>query len=124
VAVSNHFAMMWTVRPGTEEEVIKLFEDYGRPEHEIKDADGNVKGKLLGTTVYMKDNVIVRAIEFEGSIIDVAPHMGRQPAVRDLEEKLDAYIEKPRDMSTPEGARTFFLETAMRTVIARRWDDE
>lgn len=119
----NYFAMTWTVRPGTEEEVIKLFENYGRPEHTITDEEGNVKGKLLATTVYMKDNVLVRAIEFEGSIIDVAPHMGRQPAVRELEEKLDQYIENPRDMSTPEGARKFFMETMMRTVVARRWDD-
>jgi hypothetical protein len=115
--------MMWSVRPGTEEEVVQLFEDYGRPEHVIKDEKGDVKGKLLSTTVYMKDNVVVRAIEFEGSIADVAPHMGRQPAIRELEDKLDAYIEKPRDMSTPEGARAFFLETAMRCVVARRWDE-
>lgn len=119
----NYFAMMWTVRPGTEDEVIKLFENYGRPEHTITDAEGNVKGKLLATTIYMKDNVVVRAIEFEGSIIDVAPHMGRQPAIRELEDKLDGYIEKPRDMSTPEGARKFFMESAMRTVVSRRWDD-
>jgi hypothetical protein len=49
--------------------------------------------------------------------------MGRQPAIRELEEKLDDYIEKPRDMSTPEGARAFFIESAMRTVVTRRWDD-
>jgi hypothetical protein len=121
--MSNHFALMWTVRPGTEEEVVKLFESYGRPDHEIKDADGNIKGKLLATTIFMKGNVVIRAIEFEGSLIDVAPHMGRQPAIRELEEKLDAYIEKPRDMSTPEGARAFFLDSAMRTVVSRRWDD-
>jgi SchA/CurD like domain len=121
--MSNHFALMWTVRPGTEEEVVELFENYGRPDHEIKDVDGNVKGKLLATTIFMKGNVVVRAIEFEGSIVDVAPHMGRQPAIRELEEKLDAYIEKPRDMSTPEGARAFFLDSMMRTVVTRRWDD-
>lgn len=119
----NCFAMTWTVRPGTEDKVIKLFENYGRPEHTITDEDGNVKGKLLSTNVFMKDNVIVRVIEFEGSIIDVAPHMGRQPAIRELEDKIDEYIENPRDMSTPEGARKFFMESAMRTVVSRRWDD-
>jgi hypothetical protein len=121
--MSTHFALMWTVRPGTEEEVAKLFETYGRPDHEIKDEEGNVKGKLLATTIFMKDNIVIRAIEFEGSIIDVAPHMARQPAIRELEEKLDAYIETPRDMSTPEGARAFFIQSAMRTVVTRRWDD-
>jgi SchA/CurD like domain len=119
----NYFAMTWKVRPGTEDKVIELFENYGRPEHTITDEDGNVKGKLLSTTVWMKDNTIVRVIEFDGSIIDVAPHMGRQQAIRELEDALDQYIETPRDMSTPEGARKFFMESAMRPLAVRRWDD-
>ena len=119
----NYFAMSWNVRRGTEQEVLRLFQNYGRPEHVVTDADGNVKGKLLSTTVWMKENTIVRVIEFEGSIIDVAPHMGRQPAIRRLEDELDQYIETPRDMSTQEGARKFFMESAMTLAVVRRWDD-
>jgi SchA/CurD like domain len=119
----NYFAIMWDVQPGSEDKIRELFSDYGRPDHDVKDADGNVVGKLLGTQVYMKGHTIVRVIEFEGSIVDVAPHMGRQPAIKALEDELDNYLVNPRDMSTPEGARKFFMETAMETLIARRWDD-
>jgi len=41
-----------------------------------------------------------------GSLADVAAHMGRQPAIRELEEKLDEHLLEPRDLSDPEGART------------------
>lgn len=121
--MSNYFAITWTVKPGSEDVVKKAFSNYGRPDHDVKDNDGNVVGKLLSTQVFMKGNMLVRAIEFEGSILDVAPHMGRQPAIRALEDELDQYLEQPRDMSTPEGARKYFMETAMETLINRRWDD-
>jgi hypothetical protein len=121
--MSNHLAIIWKVRSGTEDEVRELFRNYGRPEHTIRDEEGNEKGKLLATQVFMRENVVVRVVEFEGEFLDVAPHMGRQQVVRELEEKLDPYLENPRDMSTPEGARKFFMETAMETVIARRHDE-
>lgn len=121
--MSNYFAITWTVIPGSEDVVREAFKNYGRPDHDVKDKDGNVVGKLISTQVFLKGNRLVRAIEFEGSIIDVAPHMGRQPAIRALEDKLDQYLENPRDMSTPEGARKFFMETAMETLVNRRWDD-
>jgi hypothetical protein len=121
--MANYFAITWTVKPGSEDFVREAFKNYGRPDHDVKDQEGNVVGKLLSTQVFMKGNRIVRAIEFEGSIADLAPHMGRQPAIRELEDKLDEVLETPRDMSTPEGARKYFMETAMETLINRRWDD-
>jgi len=121
--MTNYFAITWTVKPGSEDKVKEAFANYGRPDHDVKDADGNVVGKLVSTQVFMKGNRIVRAIEFEGSIMDLAPHMGRQPAIIALENEIDKYLEEPRDMSTPEGARKYFMETAMETLINRRWDD-
>lgn len=121
--MSNYFAITWTVKPGTEEKVKEAFGNYGRPDHDIKNDEGDVVGKLLSTQVFMKGNQIVRAVEFEGSIMDLAPHMGRQPAIRKLEEEIEPYIEAERDMSTPEGARKYFMETMMETLINRRWDD-
>jgi SchA/CurD like domain len=119
----NYFAITWTVKPGTEDAVRQAFANYGRPDHDVKDADGNIVGKLLSTQVFMKGNTLVRAIEFEGSIVDLAPHMGRQPAIQALEQEIDKYLEEPRDMSTPEGARAYFMKSAMETLISRRWDD-
>lgn len=122
--MGQHFALMWEIKPGSEEAVAELFANYGRPEHVVTDEKGDVKGKLLGTQVFLKGNTIVRVIEIEGSIADVAPHMARQSAIRQLEEELDKHIATPRDMSSPEGARKFFLESLMRPLADRRWDDE
>jgi SchA/CurD like domain len=122
--MGQHFALMWDIKPGSEEAVADLFAKYGRPEHVVTDEDGNEKGKLLGTQVFLKGTTIVRVIEVEGSIADIAPHMARQKAIRELEEKLDEHIATPRDMSSPEGARKFFLESLMRPLADRRWDDE
>jgi SchA/CurD like domain len=120
--LSQSWALIWKVKPGTEEQVVELFANYQPPEHIVRDADGNEKGRLLSTQVFMRDNVVVRVMEFEGELPDVAAHLGRQPAIRELEANLDPLLETPRDMSTPEGARKFFMETSMRCLVARRLD--
>ena len=121
--MSEYFAMTWTVKAGAEEKVAELFQRYGRPDHTIRDDDGNEIGRLLATQVFMRDNTIVRVVEAEApSVIDVAKHMRKQKAIQDLEVNLDQYLEEPRDMSTPEGARAFFAKTAMRCLVARRHD--
>jgi hypothetical protein len=116
-------ALMWTVKPGTEEAVAEVFSNYGRPDPIVRDEEGNEKGRLLGTQVFMKDNVVVRIMEVDGDLRVLGPHLGRQPAVQEVEAKLDEFIETERDMSTPEGARKFFMDTAMRCLVARRGDD-
>ena len=122
--MSEYWALQWKVKPGSEEAVIKLFEDYGRPDHVVLDAEGNEKGLLVSTMVFMKENTVVRVMEIEGaSFPEVAAHMGKQPAIRELEEKLDEHLLEPRDMSTPEGARKFFMDSMMRCLAARRHDD-
>jgi hypothetical protein len=115
---------MWTVRPGTEEQVKEIFRNYGRPDPIVRDKDGNVTGKLLGTQVFIKGNVVVRVMEVEGSLAAVSSHLGRQPAVQEVEAKLDEVIEDPRDMSTQEGATKFFMDKSMECLVARKMDEE
>jgi SchA/CurD like domain-containing protein len=122
--MSEYWALLWKVKPGSEETVIKLFEEYGRPDHVVRDEEGNEKGLLVSTMVFMQGNTVVRVMEIEGaSFPEVAAHMGKQPAIRELEEKLDEYLLEPRDMSTPEGAREFFMKSMMRPLAIRRHDD-
>jgi hypothetical protein len=119
----EYMALKWTVKPGTEQAVEELFRNYGRPDHVVRAPDGSEQGRLLSTQVFMQGNTVVRVMEFEGDQAAVARHLQQQPAVRDLETKLDEYLEVPRDMSTPEGARKFFRESGMRCVLARRHDE-
>ena len=121
--MSHYFAITWEVKPGSQDAIREMFSNYGRPDHEVKDEQGNVVGKLLSTQVFMKGTTLVRALEFEGAFMDIAPHLGRQPAIRALEDQMDQYLANPRDMSTPEGARKYFMEAAMETLITRRWDE-
>ena len=88
----------------------------------VKDEDGNAVGKLLSTQVFMKDNTVVRVMELDGEFRHAAAHLGKQPQIQEIERALDPLLETPRDMSTPEGARQFFMSTAMRCLVARKSD--
>ncbi len=122
--MSQFFALMWTVKPGTEEQVKEIFSNYGSPDPIVKDEDGNVTGKLLGTQVFIKGNTVVRVMEVEGSLPAISVHLGRQPQIREVESKLDPLIETPRDMSNPQGAAKFFMDTSMECLVARKLDAE
>jgi hypothetical protein len=122
--LAQHYALYWTVKPGTEDQVRELFKNYGRPDPVVKDAEGNeTGGRLLSSQVFLKGNVVVRVMEVEGSLPEAAAHLGRQPAIQELESQLDPLLEEPRDMSDPDGARDFFIRSMMETLISRR-DDE
>ena len=120
--MSQHFALIWNVKPGTEEKVVEIFGNYESPDPIIKDEDGNAVGKLLSTQVFMKDNTVVRVMELDGEFRHAAAHLGKQPQIQEIERALDPLLETPRDMSTPEGARQFFMSTAMRCLVARKSD--
>lgn len=123
--MAQYVSLMWDIKEESRDAVRALFHDYGRPDHAIKDDDGNEVGTLLSTLVFMKDTHVVRVVETTDGVDlpTLAKHMGRQPAIRDLEEKLDEHIAEPRDMSNPEGAREFFIKSIMELLVARRHDE-
>ncbi len=112
--MSERYAITFTCKPGTEEEVAKLFKEYDRPVPYIDEAT-----RLLSTTVFMHGNRIVRVLEVEGDLFKVIKHLQSQPAVQDIENKLTPYMEEERDLSTPEGAQAFFMKAFMTRVTHR-----
>jgi hypothetical protein len=120
--MSDHLALMWNIKPGTEETVASLFENYASPEYIVYDDDGKEVGRLLSTQVFMKGNTIVRVIEYDGPLPLIGRHMSQQKGIKELEDRLEEYIEQPRDMNTPEGVRKFFMDTGMRCLVARRYE--
>src|SRR5205823_2102177 len=124
-SVAQYFALMWGIKPGAQDEVRRLFHDYGRPDHTIRDENDNEVGTLISTQVFMKDNTVIRVVETtdEVSLPVLGRHMGRQPAIRELEDKLDPLVAEPRDMSTDEGARDFFIKSIMELLVTRRHDE-
>ena len=113
-------ALAWKIKPGSEQTVADLFAKSGVPDHIIKGPDGSVKGRLLQTMVLMKDNYVIRVIEFDAEMRDLINHMRQQQEVKDLEREFEKYLEVPRDMSTPDGAQKFFREAGMRVVLSRK----
>ena len=121
--MSTWLALLYKMKPGFEEEVTNLFQSSGRPDHEVRDDDGNVVGRLLTTMVFVGKEAAVRVIEVEGDVRVVAGHISRQPEVKVFEEGVEQYLAEPRDLSNPEGAREFFQRSGMRNVLIRRHDD-
>ena len=110
----ERYALAFTVKPGTEQQVADILSGYGRPASEIDDTT-----RLLGTTVFMQGNLVVRVLDIDGELPAVMRHLAAQPEIQDAEEQLTPYLEQARDMSTPEGARSFFLNAMMSRVTHR-----
>ena len=123
--MAQYVALMWDIKPESRDAVRDLFHGYGRPDHAITNDDGEEVGTLLSTLVFMKETHVIRVVETTDGVDlpTLAKHMGRQPAIRDLEDQLDEHIAEPRDMSTPEGAREFFVKSIMELLVARRHDE-
>jgi hypothetical protein len=120
--VSTWHALFYPLKAGSEETVKELFRESGRPRFEVRNDDGDVVGRLLGTMAFVGKEMAVRVIEVEGPLPMVAGHMSRQPEVREFERQLEAHLSRPRDMVTPEGARQFFRDAALECVLSRRHD--
>lgn len=121
---STWHALCYPLKPGSEDKVKELFRSSGRPRFDVKDAQGNTIGRLLGTMAFVGTELAVRVIEVEGPLPMVAAHMSRQPEVKEFEQQLEEHLAQPRDMVTPEGARAFFMRAGMECVLARRHDQE
>ena len=121
--MGDWWALMWDVKPGSEEEVQELFKNYKSPDPIVKDEEGNEKGKLLRTVVFMKGQTIVRAVEIEGRAARRGGASGAAARDQELEEKLDPHLAEPRDMSDPDGARNFFIKSIMQTLVVKQLDE-
>jgi SchA/CurD like domain len=121
--MSTWLALLYKMKPGNKDAVAKLFQETGRPDHDVRDDDGNLVGRLLTTMVFVGEDAAVRVIEVDGDPRVVAGHISRQPEVKEFESKVEQYLAEPRDLSNPEGARAFFHRSGMQNVLLRRHDD-
>jgi hypothetical protein len=110
-------AITYRVKPGHEEEIAEIFAGFQRVDTpDLQDEDAAKAGRLLGTAVFIKDDVMVRVIHYEGEFGAIAGHMARQRGVHLIEEKLAPYLAEQRDTSTPEGFGAYFRNAVMRCV--------
>lgn len=110
-------AITYDIRAGFEDEIAAIFADYRRPASpSVRNDDGVEVARIIGTAVFIKDDTMVRFIEFEGEIADVARFMAAQPGVREFERKIVPYLARPRDTATTEGFIRTFTASVMRCV--------
>lgn len=123
--MAQYWALSWDIKPGSQDIVREAFKNYGRPDHTIRDEEGNEIGTLLSTLVFMKGNNVIRVVETTDGVPLplLGQHMGRQPAIQELEAILDEHVAEPRDMSTAEGARAFFMQSTMELLASRKHDE-
>lgn len=110
-------AITYRVKPGHEDEIAEIFANFKRVASPVlRDDSGEEAGKLLGTAVFIKDELMVRVIHYEGAFEFVAKHMAGQSGVHSLEAKLAPFLAVQRDTSTAEGFGRYFRDSTMRCI--------
>lgn len=115
----GYAAITYRVKPGHEEEIAEIFANFKRVDTpDMKDAAGDAAGRLLGTAVFIKDDILVRVIHYTGDFAVVGKHMAAQKGVHILEEKLAPYLADGRqtDTQTDEGFQAYFRDATMRCI--------
>jgi hypothetical protein len=110
-------AITYRVKPGHEDEIAEIFAKFQRVNRpEYQGDNGQQAGKLLGTAVFIKDDIIVRVIHYEGEFAAIGRHMAAQKGVHLIEDALAPYLAEQRDTSTPDGFGAYFRDATMRCI--------
>ncbi|MFC5827938.1 SchA/CurD-like domain-containing protein [Nonomuraea insulae] len=110
-------AITYKIKPGHEDEIAQIFAEFQRADSPIlHDEDGTETGVILATGLFISGDRMVRVIQYEGRLDDVAKHMAVQDGVREAERRLQPYLSEPRDTETVEGFMTYFGNSTMRCI--------
>ncbi len=110
----ERYALLFTVRPETEDQAAEIFRTYGRPS-----VQASAETKLVSTSVFMKDNIVVRVFDIDGRLEEAIAFLPQQETVRQVEQELNPLLEYPRDFANPEDAKRFFQRALMTRVTHR-----
>ncbi|MGW3497519.1 SchA/CurD-like domain-containing protein [Streptomyces sp. NPDC001020] len=110
-------AITYRVKPGYEDEIAEIFGNFQRVDTpNFTGTDGEQAGRLLGTAVFVKDDIVVRVIHYEGDFAAIGRHMAAQQGVHSAEDALAPYLAEERDTSSPQAFAAYFRDATMRTV--------
>nr|WP_157436761.1 SchA/CurD-like domain-containing protein [Actinospica robiniae] len=104
-------ALTFTVKPGSEQAVAGFLADYRSPQARVDDTT-----RLRRTSLFMRGNRVVRAVEVEGDLGNALRHVAVQPEIRAVEQAINPYLEEARDLDDPSSARAFFARAALPAV--------
>lgn len=110
-------AITYKVKPGFEDEIAEIFAGFQRVDSpRLRDEEGQEVGRLLGTGVFIKDDVMIRVIHYSGELEDVSRHMAQHPGVHRLEQRLAPYLAEQRDTRDPDAFGEYFRNATMRCI--------
>ena len=104
-------ALTFTVKPGSESAVAEILANYSPPQAQV-----DATTRLCRTSLFMRGNRVVRAVEVTGDLGNAMRHVAAQPEVRAVEEAINPYLEQARDFSDPASVRAFFARAALPAV--------
>ena len=111
-------AITYRLKPGHEDEVAEIFQGFQRVSTPTLTAGGGeAVGRLLGTAVFIKDDLMVRVIHYDGDFSAISGHMAAQKGVHLLEEKLKPFFaDESRDTTTADKFDRTFRAAQMRCI--------
>ncbi|MBV9312271.1 MAG: SchA/CurD [Pseudonocardia sp.] len=110
-------AITYDILPGHEDEIAEIFGDFRRVgTSTVPGPDGVPAGSILATALFIRDDLMVRMIEYEGDIKAVARFMATAPGIQEVERKLKPFLRSPRDTDTVEGFVRTFLGSQLRCI--------
>ncbi|ONI77897.1 SchA/CurD [Actinosynnema sp. ALI-1.44] len=110
-------AITYDIKSGHEDEVAEVFGNFRRPKSAVvPGAAGRPAARILATAVFIRDDLLVRFIEYEGDLEAVARYMAGQPGVQEVERRLAPYLNSPRDSGTADGFVATFHASLLRCV--------
>ncbi|MDH2426180.1 SchA/CurD-like domain-containing protein [Sphaerisporangium sp. TRM90804] len=112
------YAMLtFRIKPGHEEELTRLFAEAPTLETPVVTNDrGEETARLIGTGVFVKDDVLVRLVHYEGDFSGIARHLASQRHVHVIEDKIAPFLAGTRDTGTSDGFAAFFRNAGMRCL--------
>jgi hypothetical protein len=110
-------AITYRVKPGFEDEIAEIFGGFQRVNTPNFAGDNGAQaGRLLGTAVFIKDDVVVRVIHYEGDFAVIGKHMAQQKGVHLIEEALKPYLVERESATTESDFRSHFKNATMRCI--------
>jgi hypothetical protein len=111
-------AITYDIKPGCEDELAEVFGGFRRVgSSAVPSAGGQEQAtRILATALFIRDDTMVRFIEYEGDLDAVIRHMASQPGVQEIERKLKPYLSIPRDTDTVEGFVATFKRSMLRCI--------
>jgi hypothetical protein len=110
-------ATTYDIEPGHEDEIEEIFANFKRVDTPVmRSEDGAEIGRLLGTAVFIKDDIMVRVIHYEGDFTAISRHMSAQDGVHVVEQKLAPFLRTRSAAESPEDFKNNFRNALMRCI--------